>query len=555
MTTATSSCRSASTPEGPAAAWAARRLEVADVRCWRRAELDLPAGLVVVVGPNGAGKTSLIEAVTLGCLGVSPRTAREAEVVRRGAEALHVALDLEGPPGAHRREIGFAPGRGRRLRLDGEPVRSLAAWRARAVLVFLPDELRAVKGPPAARRRAPRPHARSRLRGLRRGRRRLPGGPRAAQRAPAPHPGRRRVGGEPAGVGGAHGRPGGAGGRRPPRRGRRAGGPVPRLAGGARGRPGRGAAPRDLARPRWRDVADDALEGALAAALRERRRRDVQAAQTLSGPHRDDLFIGAGPADLRRSGSQGEQRTAALALLLAARDHLRERAARPILLLDDVLSELDPGRRRLLLEAVRDGGQTLVTSADPAVADALSEPPDALVRVEGGSAEVTPPRRRRRRRREPASAADVLARFRRRAGGGSGAGAETAAAALAWADVVGRAAADHSVPVRRSRAGVLTIACSSASWAHELSARRAELAARLAERCPDAGVSTLRFAVADHAVRAAPSAPARGSAARRSEARRSGTPPPPPPTGIGEPALRELVARAAAASAARRRAR
>ena len=87
MTTATSSCRSASTPEGPAAAWAARRLEVADVRCWRRAELDLPAGLVVVVGPNGAGKTSLIEAVTLGCLGVSPRTAREAEVVRRGAEA------------------------------------------------------------------------------------------------------------------------------------------------------------------------------------------------------------------------------------------------------------------------------------------------------------------------------------------------------------------------------------------------------------------------------------------------------------------------------------
>ena len=76
MTTATSSCRSASTPEGPAAAWAARRLEVADVRCWRRAELDLPAGLVVVVGPNGAGKTSLLDAVTLGCLGVSPRTTR-----------------------------------------------------------------------------------------------------------------------------------------------------------------------------------------------------------------------------------------------------------------------------------------------------------------------------------------------------------------------------------------------------------------------------------------------------------------------------------------------
>ena len=148
----------------------------------------------------------------------------------------------------------------------------------------------------------------------------------------------------------------------------------------------------------------------------------------------------------------------------------------------------------------------------------------------------------------------MLARFRRRAGGGSGAGAQTAAAALAWPDVVGRAAADHSVPVRRSRAGVLTIACSSASWAHELSARRAELAARLAERCPDAGVSTLRFAVADHAVRPPPPPPraapppAVPSAAERDAAAAAATE-------IGEPALRELVARAAAASAARRRTR
>ncbi len=171
---------------------------------------------------------------------------------------------------------------------------------------------------------------------------------------------------------------------------RRAGGRARWRARSATGWPRSGEARRACCasrprRPRWRTSPDDALEGALAAALRERRRRDVQAAQTLSGPHRDDLFIGAGPADLRRSGSQGEQRTAALALLLAARDHLRERAARPILLLDDVLSELDPGRRRLLLEAVRDGGQTVVTSADPAAADALSEPPDALVRVEDGA--------------------------------------------------------------------------------------------------------------------------------------------------------------------------
>jgi predicted nucleic acid-binding Zn ribbon protein len=160
-------------------------------------------------------------------------------------------------------------------------------------------------------------------------------------------------------------------------------------------------------------------------------------------------------------------------------------------------------------------------------------------------------RQRRRRRREPVAAGDVLARFRRRAGG-SRAGAEAAAAALAWPDVVGRTAADHSVPVRRSRAGVLTVACSSAPWAHELSARRAELAARLAERCPEAGVTSLRFAVADHVVVAPPPPPERrprpvhpspadrdaGAAAARD---------------VAEPALRALVARAAAAAAARRR--
>ena len=390
MTTATSSCPSASTPEGgagataPAAAWTARRLEVADVRCWRRVELDLPSGLAVIVGPNGAGKTSLIEALVLGCLGVSPRTARESEMVRRGAEALHVALDLDGPPGRHLREIGFASGRGRRLRVDGEPVRSLAAWRARAVLAFLPDELRAVKGPPAARRRAldrvleasapgfaddlsaygeALAQRNALLRRIRSG-----GASEAslpAWEAPMAARGARVATARRAGV---------AALAAPFREWLAA------LGGGVDGALRLETSPASLA-----EVADDGLEAALAASLRERRAREVAAAQTLAGPHRDDLFIGAGAADLRRSGSQGEQRTAALALLLAARDHLRVRSARPILLLDDVLSELDPGRRRLLLEAVRDGGQTVVTSADPAAPDALSQPPDAVVRVHDGT--------------------------------------------------------------------------------------------------------------------------------------------------------------------------
>lgn len=338
---------------------------------------------MVLVGPNGAGKTSVVEAVVLACLGVSPRTAREAEIVRRGAEALHVALDLDGPGGPRHREIGFAPGRGRRLRLDGEPVRSLGAWRARAVLVFLPDELRAVKGPPAARRRAldrvleaatpgyasdlaAHQEALAQRNALLR---RIRAGQATEASLPAWEGPMAALGARVAAA-------------------RRAGtaalaGPFARWLSGLGGGPG-GALRLETSPPALAEVPDDGLEQALATTLRERRAREIQAAQTLAGPHRDDLWIGAGPADLRRSGSQGEQRTAALALLLAARDHLRARSARPILLLDDVLSELDPDRRRMLLEAVRDGGQTLVTSADPAAAAGLAAPPDLLVRVEEG---------------------------------------------------------------------------------------------------------------------------------------------------------------------------
>ncbi len=362
----------------------ARRLELRDVRCWERVALELPPGLVLITGPNGAGKTSLVEGVVLGCLGVSPRTAREAEMVRRGAPALHVTLDLDGPGGVRTREIGFAPGRGRRLRIDGDPVRSLGSWRARAVLVFLPDELRAVKGPPAARRRAldrvleasvpgfaddlagyqgALAQRNALLRRVRAGQATEASLP--AWEAPMAELGARVAAARRAGVA-------------------ELAGPfadwLERLGGGPGGTLRLEASPSAIA-----EVPDDGLEEALRRYLAERRPREIAAAGTFAGPHRDDLWIGAGEADLRKEGSQGEQRTAALALLLAARDHLRARAARPILLLDDVLSELDPVRRRLLLEAVRDGGQTLVTTADPGAADALDTPPDALLRVQDGA--------------------------------------------------------------------------------------------------------------------------------------------------------------------------
>lgn len=159
--------------------------------------------------------------------------------------------------------------------------------------------------------------------------------------------------------------------------------------------------------------------------------------------------------------------------------------------------------------------------------------------------------RRRRRRADPLPAADVLSRFRR--GSRAPAAGPAGAAALAWPGVVGPQAAAHSAPVRRTRAGVLTIACSSAAWAHELTLRREELTARLAQACPEAGVAGLRFAVADHVPAAAgppppppPAPPPVPSAADRRAAARAAE-------GVGDARLRELVERAAAACAARLR--
>jgi DNA replication and repair protein RecF len=98
--------------------------------------------------------------------------------------------------------------------------------------------------------------------------------------------------------------------------------------------------------------------------LEERVDRDLDRGTTSLGPHLDDLGVLSVGRDLRAFGSQGEQRLAVLALLLGEAELLEEqRGTRPLLLLDDVLSELDPERRRILADRLRVSGQALVTSA------------------------------------------------------------------------------------------------------------------------------------------------------------------------------------------------
>jgi DNA replication and repair protein RecF len=100
------------------------------------------------------------------------------------------------------------------------------------------------------------------------------------------------------------------------------------------------------------------------------------------GPNLDDIVLASGPRELRSFGSQGEQRLAVLALLLAEAELITERrGVPPLLLLDDVLSELDPERRRILAARVAGRGQALVTATDAAM---LPEEPDQLLDVSPG---------------------------------------------------------------------------------------------------------------------------------------------------------------------------
>jgi len=118
------------------------------------------------------------------------------------------------------------------------------------------------------------------------------------------------------------------------------------------------------------------------AALEERLERDLDRGVTGLGPHLDDVAIASGTRELRSFGSQGEQRLVVLALLLAEAELLAERRGGvPLLLLDDVLSELDPARRRILAARVAGVGQALVTATDAAM---LPASPDQLLEVSPG---------------------------------------------------------------------------------------------------------------------------------------------------------------------------
>jgi DNA replication and repair protein RecF len=324
---------------------------------------------VLVVGPNGAGKTNLLEALHVATQGFSPRTRSDAQLIRFGRDAGRIAL--RGRRGAANLEVSLtlASGQAKRAELNGARLATAEELRRQVqTLVFTPDRLAVVKGGPAARR-AYLDRALARLFPSRAS---IPVeyGAALAQRNAS----LRRV---QLGLSD---------------RDALAPWTVRVAALGAQLVAARREAIAALGHG-FASVADElrlsearlvyVAEEPTVEALEARLERDLERGATGLGPHLDEIGIHSGERDLRSFGSQGEQRLAVLSLVLAEAELLAERGPRPLLLLDDVLSELDPDRRRILASRVGAAGQTVITAT---ATDALPVEPDQVVDVVPGSA-------------------------------------------------------------------------------------------------------------------------------------------------------------------------
>jgi DNA replication and repair protein RecF len=363
------------------------RLAVRDFRSYEAAELRPGPGLTVIAGRNGAGKTNLLEALYFACTGRSCRTANERESVRFGTAVTRLELEAEDATGHHTIAVGFQPGEPKHLRVDGAPVDRLTDSEARPlVAVFLPDRLELVLGAPALRR-AHIDQVVAALWPARAGTRREYSAALAQRNAllSAIRAGRAARGSLPTwdatlachGVALMRDR----------------GEAVTRL----RERFATHAAALGLEgeaelayRPRSRADSADAL----AAELAERTDSDLERGFTGHGPHRDDLALRRDGRELRSYGSRGQVRLGLLALLLAEREELAaERGSPPLLLLDDVMSELDATRRARLVEVLRAGGQSVVTATELGHVPGADEPGVERVAIAEGRVLQTAPER------------------------------------------------------------------------------------------------------------------------------------------------------------------
>ncbi|HRQ09612.1 MAG TPA: DNA replication and repair protein RecF [Trueperaceae bacterium] len=317
----------------------------------RDSRLEFPAGVVAVVGRNATGKSNLLAAAYLGCTGevVGGKLVRQ---VRLGEEEAYVAAEVEHDEGVSRIEVGLAPGR-KLLKVDGQQARTMDVARVVSAVLLTPEDADLIHGPPSGRRgyldgllsklsaRYSSLH-REYLRVLEQRNALL----RAGDLGPTFGVWSERFALLGSEIDALRDRA------------------ITRLA--------------PLAAAVYREVAGDAgsdlrvslrrsyAEAGLAEALSASARTELARAQTVVGPHRDDLHLELGGVSLHEYGSRGEARTAALALRVAEYRILGEKHAEPpVLLIDDFTAELDSARREYLLTLAGATPQAFVSGTEP----------------------------------------------------------------------------------------------------------------------------------------------------------------------------------------------
>lgn len=334
------------------------KLEVKNFRNAVARTLELVPGRNAFVGANARGKTNLLEAIYVTGVGKSFRTPRDRELIMNGCDRATVTVACERESGVETVRMIFDRESKKRVAINDVPITHMSELMGVCpVVLFSPDGLKIVKDEPSSRRRfmdialcqVSKAYfsALSRYGKILASRNRLlkSGGATDSTLAPwdelLADAGARII---------------------KSRRGyiRELSAPA-----AAKHRYLSGGSEELSLYYEGVDGADtEEIKSALLSALLRDRESDYRLKYTHSGPHKDDIRIAIGGVDIRAFGSQGQQRTAALAMKLAETELLtRVLGTSPALLLDDVFSELDGERRSLLLAAL-DGFQSVITATE-----------------------------------------------------------------------------------------------------------------------------------------------------------------------------------------------
>ena len=377
------------------------RLALEQFRSYEAAELHPDPGLTIIAGPNGAGKTNLLEAIFVGVTGRSPRAAADHELVRHGAPFGRVRLDLADPAGGEGARVEAIipgvqppPGLRKRVSVNGLARRSGSLGETVRAVLFRPEEMLLLVGSPSERRRfldaimSQRDRRTARelveltrilaqrnalLRAIRREEATADGlafwdeqlavlGARvtAARVALVRELGER--------IGPLHD----------------AVAPPEELGDTVQ------LAYADSLKETWPDRDPASLEAAFRRRIVDVRQKELWNGVSLVGPQRDDLRVELAGREVAAHASRGQQRTIILALKLAETDLLGADGPRPIVLLDDLFSELDPDRSERALDLLAERGQVLVTMADPSAIPLARRARVPLWQVDDGRLSLTP---------------------------------------------------------------------------------------------------------------------------------------------------------------------